>query len=162
MTFPEIRKLLDKYWKGESTLEEEEKLKDFFQAQRESLPQDLQKPAKLFSFYEKESKRTAKDIRHPEELTERKEIPKSRISSSWRYAAVFILLLAGALFYRFAIYQSPKKDTPGPQYTHQEITQAFETTQKALKAVAGNLNTGKKEMQTLALFNEMQKKVAEN
>jgi cytoskeletal protein RodZ len=161
MTFPEIRKLLDKYWKGESTLKEEEQLKAFFQAHRESLPQDMQGAAKLFSFYEKESERTSDGIRHPEKLTEKKEKPKSRISFYWKYAAVFILLLAGAFFYRFAIYQSPEKATDS-QYTQQEISQAFETTQKALQTVADNLHTGKKEMLTLALFNEMQKKVAEN
>jgi hypothetical protein len=162
MTSHKAKRLLKKYWGEETTLEEEKQLKTFFHThRRDSLPPDLQQAAELFSFFAKESERTTGDIPLLETLEKREKRTSIWAKSWWKYAAVFILLLAGLLSYRFAKQQS-SVNAPAPQYTHQETAQAFKTTQKALQLIAGNLKMGKKEMKKLALFDEVQQQIAGN
>jgi hypothetical protein len=160
MTSREAQKLLKKYWKGESTADEEKQLKAFFRIhRRDSLPPDLQQAAELFSFYLKESERTTDDIPLPEIEAEKQDKTRNWVKPWWKYAAVFILILTGLLSYRFAKQQTPK-NAPASQYTSQNTSQVFETTQKALQIAAGNLNKGKAEMQKLAYFSEAQQQIA--
>jgi uncharacterized protein HemX len=162
MTSRKAKKLLKKYWEEESTLDEEKQLKTFFHThQRDSLPPDLRQAAELFSFFAKESERTMDDIPFPKALENSEKRTSILLKSWWKYAAVFILLLAGLLSYRFAKQQSSTNASAQP-YTHQETTRAFKTTQKALQLIAGNLKMGKKEMQKLALFDEVQQQIAGN
>lgn len=156
MTLPEARNILEKYWEGESTLEEEEQLKHFFYTHSgDSLPADMQQAAELFSFYEEESGRTTEDIPLPEIEAEKKKQLLSSQRSWWKYAAAVILLLAGVSFYFYA-NQPAETSEQVTQITAQERLHAFKTTEKALKLMSGNLNKGKEEMQKLAIFDEVQ------
>src|SRR5699024_5870557 len=140
MTLPEARNILEKYWEGESRLEEEEQLKRFFHAHSgDSLPQDTKQGAGLVSVDEEESRRTTGDIPLPDAETEIQKQPTGSVQSWWKYAAAVILLLAGVSFYFYAgqLAQPSRQNT---QITVQEQRQAFKTTKKALKLMAGNLN----------------------
>src|SRR5699024_4411955 len=142
----EARNILETYWEGESTLEEENRLKAFFRTHsRNSLPADMQQAAELFSFYENESGRIAEDLSLPEMHYEKQKQMQRLARSWWKYAAAVILLLAGVSLYLYTNQRSPKNE-PVPQYTSQEQAQAFKTTKRALQLVASNLNKGKRGM----------------
>ncbi|MEQ1744973.1 MAG: hypothetical protein ABMA02_06090 [Saprospiraceae bacterium] len=83
----DIRSLLNRYWEGETTLEEERRLKAFFS--NENIPEDLQRDAALFR-----ALRAEQASRMPDKI--RVVRPGWRF---WRYraaaAAVVLLLVAG-------------------------------------------------------------------
>jgi len=55
MDYSEISALVNKYWEGETTLEEEALLRKFFSTHTHSLPADLQEAAPLFQYFEDEA-----------------------------------------------------------------------------------------------------------
>ena len=51
MEYNEIRALLDRYWEGETSLEEEGKLRSFFSQEHHDLPADLLEAQPLFGYF---------------------------------------------------------------------------------------------------------------
>jgi len=101
MNWLEIEQLLKKFWDGETSVEEEHKLKLAFS--REDVPENLSSFKSYFGFVTNEKK-----VEHPEKnfenkLTE-KLISKSKHTLSIRrllpYAAGFILLISSLFFLR--------------------------------------------------------------
>ena len=54
-----IEQLLEKYWKCESSLEEEQELRDFFK--EAVVPESLRETAELFRYFESEKGRALKE-----------------------------------------------------------------------------------------------------
>ncbi|WP_428665283.1 HEAT repeat domain-containing protein [Runella sp.] len=94
-----IEKLLDKYYEGETTLEEERELRDFFQ--QDDIPHHLQLHAEQFRYFAKSRKQqpsAGTSYRIVTQLnTQPKVQPKVRPLVSWgmRIAAGITLLLVG-------------------------------------------------------------------
>lgn len=161
MDYREAGQLLDKYWKAETTLEEEQQLKNFFRSQTGALPPGLSEAAPLFGFYHEEATRKIPGMAAPweqENKTAAKKPGRLRIwRNYWEYAAIFVLVLSSMWILR------PTSPPPGRQAAVQDTfddpQQAMEATQKALEILAANLNKGKNEMQKLSLFNEARQKV---
>ena len=55
MEFNKIRELLDRYWEGESSLEDEAQLRSFFSTNRQDLPADLKEAQPLFGYFAAEA-----------------------------------------------------------------------------------------------------------
>lgn len=161
MTIPEAQNKLKKYWNGESTLDEEEQLKQFFHAHsRDSLPLNLRQAADLFSFYEAESERTTGKIALTDVTPNKADKTTLWKSSYWKYAAVVVLVAGAAFFFRTA--SQPLMVNHGTNQIQRTPKQAFKTTKRALKLVASNLNEGREEIQQIAIFSEVQHMVAGN
>lgn len=162
MDYREVRELLEKYWQGESTLQEEKQLKDFFSLHKENLPTDLQQVAELFNFYEVEASQSMGDISLPgtDHLKVKRNSKTIRLKRYWKYAAIFILLLGSVLWYQSTTHQSQNNNVVAKN-TYEDPEKAFEATQKALQILAANLNKGKEGMQKIALFHEAEQKVKE-
>lgn len=163
MDYREIRILLERYWDGKTSVEDEKKLKDFFSEHHSGLPDDLKRVADLFGFFANESIITTGDISLPDResliwedaINERKTGKKKIVlwmRHYWQYAAIFLLLLGSVLWFQ------PDSDTK-IQDTYQRPEQAYATTQKALQLIATTLNNSKEQMQKLALFKKAQEKV---
>lgn len=162
MDFHEAERMLDKYWQGETTLEEERRLKDFFRENTGTLPDTLKEAAPLFDFYEGSAGIMAPAITGPWDGEHKKTVGMRAtwrvLRSYWEYAAIFILILASVWIIRPA-----PKTTSQPvavQDTYTDPQEAMAATQKALALLSANLNRGKEEMTKLALFNEAQQKVS--
>ena len=54
MDFKNMEQLLEKYWNCETSLEEEQQLRDFFKGN--AIPEALNETASLFRFFEEEKK----------------------------------------------------------------------------------------------------------
>lgn len=158
MDYREIREVMNKYWQGESTLEEEKRLKNFFHEHPEALPQELERARDLFDFFEKDSLVVTDAISLPDRSQLKMGKPLAHrgaylLKSYWEYAAIFLLLLASVLLFNPKDHAVRPADV-GIKDTYQNPQQAFDATQKALAMLAANLNKGKDEMQKLAVFNQ--------
>jgi hypothetical protein len=163
MDYREIREVMNKYWRGESTLEEEKQLKNFFHGHPEVLPQELEQVRDLFGFFEKESLVATDAISLPEKGRLKIKKPLAHrerylLKSYWEYAAIFLFLLASVLLFN-PKNRNEKSAAAMITDTYQNPQQAFDATQKALALLAANLNKGKDEMQKLAVFNQAEEVV---
>ena len=154
MNFKEIEELLRKYYEGETTLEEEQKLSDFFLS--DEVPPHLSVEAGLFRGLAGSGTEELRDPDFEKKLLTRIEavpvIPISALRN--RYYSVVgiaagILLLAGLFFtFRYDVLRKPPKDT----YSNTEI--AYAETRNVLMMVSASLNNGLDKMAYLSKFSD--------
>src|ERR1700712_5746131 len=102
MDYNNIRTLLEKYWEGETSLEEEAQLKRFFHDHPNDLPQDLQEAAPLFQYFEVAAHTTTLPgiealttaFTAPAETTTTPVI-KMKFLQHWRQYAAMLLMIFG-------------------------------------------------------------------
>ena len=131
-----IKKLLEKYYDGGTTLEEEAVLRDYFN--NEEVPQELQKYQSQFMFYQRE--RDVKFENYDFELGKTK--PKQSINKRLYWipaAAAAILLIISMLLF---LLQNPFSHKQSNVITVTDPDSTYEITQYALYAVSKNLNEG--------------------
>jgi len=147
-----IRKMLDRFYAGETTLEEERVLQEYFSG--ESIPEELLPERDLFRSLEPAMNHVAV----PENLNgkilgvidqlEKKEVRTRRIS-------VYALSgLAAGLLVVIALYTGYFKSGQSRQIASQELTDtydnpadAYEEAKKTLAYVSSKLNTGTSELE---------------
>lgn len=168
MDYSEIRASLEKYWEGQTSVEEEQQLKAFFNQRHEDLPSDLEQAADLFRFFSREADVSGAGVSFPTRMPLHAPFKEGQekgwppvlvvISRYWEYAAMALLIAGSALWFQVggnpALVNHPAEDT------YQTPEEAFAATQKALQFIAANLNKSKTEMQKLALFHEVTQQVA--
>jgi len=137
----EIEKLINKYFEGNTSLEEEKKLRSFFA--QDAIPQEWEKYRQYFDLLNKEKRVSMKEIDfHP-------PIPKSRFSHlnslrNWSVAAVIVLLVGLGLFL----------DMQRTQPDQQEVNRAFENASHALSYAGHWFEKGLAETRELKYFQE--------
>lgn len=161
MDYRDIRTLLEKYWQGESSLEEEKQIKLFFSRHPDKLPDDLEEIRDLFGFYEDELHMNAPEFPplFIQDIKKKNDSPGRifiLLKSYWKYAAILLLLLGSMVLYQSVHHE---KSLTTAEDTYQEPQKAFETTRKALELIAANLNKGKNGMEKLSLLNEAEQTV---
>lgn len=141
MNSHEIEKLLEKYFSGESTLEDEKALREFFS--RDDVPANLVKLRPYFGFLQAERSIELPNADFDARITSRLKEPKlvrlMDLRRPWIYwvsgVAASVLILV-AVFVRFDPLTRPVKDTyQDPQVAYHEAT-------KILLFVAGKFNKG--------------------
>lgn len=166
MEFNKVRELLDRYWDGTSTLEEEEALRSFFSRDISNLPTDLKEAQPLFRYFAAE-----KDIPMPVfpdteiAVAQTPERPvRQMIWQHWmKYAAVLLVAVGiGYAARQAASRQDRIMASLSEQDTYDDPEKAFAVTQKALQLLSRNLNKGTAQMQKLAYFNEATDKIKSN
>lgn len=131
-----IKKLLEKYYEGDTTLEEETVLRDYFN--NEDVPQELQKYQSQFVFYQQE--REIKYQNYDYELPKVSEIYHTRRRSYWITAAAAAILLIFSMM--LFLPQNPFFHKQRNVITVTDPDSTYEITQYALYAVSKNLNEG--------------------
>ena len=159
MNTSEIEKLLDKFYNGETSLEEEKNLKNFFLT--ESVPPHLSIHAEQFLYYSKNAKEKISDPLFEEKFLRKAEtvqvIMKPVISRYYFLMGIAagLLLLMGLLFtFRQDVLNRTTKENPA---TSPEM--AFKQTQNILMLVSLNLNRGVDKMHYLGQFDKAIQKV---
>ncbi|NOX46483.1 MAG: hypothetical protein GXO89_05840 [Chlorobi bacterium] len=151
MNLQKIEILIRKYESGETSMEEERALHDFFG--NNEVPVHLANYKKMFSFFSASKNEMLNDEGFDERIMEaigKEESTKSPRGKSYRLfpilgiaASILILISVGVYF-----------QTRGPQihfedtYDNQEL--AYAETKKILMLVSGNMNTGSDELQNVA------------
>ncbi|CAL1518330.1 hypothetical protein [Chitinophaga sp. MM2321] len=155
MDYNRISALLEKYWEGETSLEEEALLRGFYSVHHPDLPDELKEAAPLFQYFHEEAERVFEEPSGKVvEAVPAKIMQLSPFRHWMKYAAV--LLVAIGIGYAMKQHQQQERaavvalqegDMNDPQ-------KAYAETKKALQLLAKNLNKGTDKMQKLAYFNE--------
>lgn len=142
MNTREIEILLDKYFEGETSLDEERRLKAFFSSK--DVPEHLLKHRQIFSYFNESGTETMKNFAPAIKL----DLKPSRFYYISGIAAGILLLIG--LFFTFQHDVFNKKMNNANQ--HQEM--AFNQAREALLMVSVGLNTGLDQVQRLEVFNK--------
>jgi hypothetical protein len=153
MIIKEIEELLERYYEGNTSLEEEKRLKTFFS--QEEVPPHLKSHAAIFRFHSEEIKEELNDPRFEEALflsTNEPAVVSIRSRTKYYYPVFAItatfLLLFGLLFtIEKDILDKEKKESQDP-------SMAFADTRQALMLVSVNLNNGLDKIQHLKVFEQ--------
>ncbi len=153
----EIDKLLEKYWACETSLEEEEKLKAFFQDG--AIPPEWKELSPLFRYFSSQKKYALDDrgfsIRLKSKIAAQKNKPQGKVvNMAVRYskiAAGLLVFMAAS----FLVRQEIRKSYPAEvadTYTDPEL--AFMETKKALMIISKSFGKAQHEAGKIRVFNE--------
>lgn len=155
MNKAEIRDLLDKYYDGETSEEEELKLKEFFKQQ--NIPDDLIREKEIFSYYgqmervqEPSAGFESRIMAAIDEEESKAKHGRSRLLYAVSSIAAGLLILTGSYF--FLTRDSGPRDT----YSDPEI--AYAETMKILYDVSVRINRGTKALEPVTKMQEITEK----
>lgn len=120
----QIEKLMEKYWAGETSVEEERLLKEHFRKN----PSLTNEGTYFRALSKKQQLASGKRFAHP---------AKSRRKAQWSAAAVIVIGIMAALM----VFQDAK--TQQREFVVEDPQEAYEITRKALLMVSSGLNEGK-------------------
>jgi hypothetical protein len=154
-----IKALLEKYWNCETSLEEEQQLKEYFRARE--IPEQLKETAVLFQYFDEHKKKNLTDSGFDHEvMTKVKSRKEGKVTklfyNSLRIAAGIAVLVVATFLVRNEI----RKTSPVPaEDTYDDPKLAFEETKKALMMISKSFGTAQDKAKKINMFNEAQKSV---
>ena len=157
-----IEQLLEKYYHGESNLEEERKLQWFFQTQ--DVPERFQADKKLFRYYyQTKTEELVPGLNERlTDLIDKQDGAGRRLVSNrflrWAGSAAAIIVVLVAVWMGTKEMYSPQASDF--QDTYDDPVIAYNETKKVLFLVSGKMNTGTKSLQTLNSLNKGVKNLA--
>lgn len=159
MDSKQIEQLLEKYWSCETSLEEEQYLRDYFKT--EAVSDSLRETAELFRYFDLQKKQQLSDTSFDQVVV--KEIkanaPRGKGVKLYNYAriAAGVAVLAAATFFiRQEIRKSYPKEVAD---TYSDPKLAFEETKKALLMISKGFGKAQKETEKIKIFNEAEQKI---
>jgi hypothetical protein len=165
MDSKEIGQLLEKYWNCETTLEEEQTLRSYFNGT--GVPEQMKDAAELFRFFENERQRSLNenfdhDIMRSVKKTERKTkvVQMVRWVQVARIAAGVLVVVAAGYFVRNEVMKS-KTQQQAMRDTFTDPKDALEETKKALMLISKSFGKAKEGAGKINLFNEAEQKMKE-
>jgi len=157
-----IEALLEKYWNAETTLEQEQELRAFFQSA--NVPENLKDAATLFRYFEAEKSKKLNenfDAVVTKKIQQRHDGKIVQMTNWFRVARI----AAGIVVVVASVYLIAK-DARNRDSATKEITDtesdpklAFEETKKALLMISKNFNKAQREASKINLLNEAEQKI---
>ncbi len=144
MDYNKIRAILDKYWKGESSVEEEVQLRDFFS--QNDIPEDLKPFQPLFMFFASEQEMKM-DESFDEKLFQKLGSPQ-KPGAKIRRMPYYLLRIAAAVLLLVSVYFVAEQGflKPGQEIAaeEEEMTpeEVYAHTKEALMLVSAKMNKG--------------------
>ena len=156
-----IEELLKKYWDCETSLEEEEQLREYFRGN--DIPEPWKETANLFKYFDDQKKQSVKDQFDVTVVDQIKaSSPKGKIrglvQTSLRIAAGVAVLVSAVYFVRQEI-RSNNEDPMAMEDTFDDPHEAFEETKKALMMISKGFGRAEQQTKKINLFNEAQDKI---
>jgi hypothetical protein len=157
-----IDELLNRYWNCETSIEEEQQLKEYFRGKQ--IPEQLKETAALFQYFDDQKKKTIADPSFDSQVLKSAERPKQGkmiklVYNSMRIAAGIAVLLVAIWFVRNEI----RETTPMPVATEEDTIDdpklAFEETKKALMMISKSFASAEEKAKKINMFNEAQEQV---
>jgi hypothetical protein len=162
MDSKKLEELVKKYWDCETSLEEEQQLREYFRG--ENIPDVWRETATLFRYFDEQKSKTVEPQFDETVVNRIKEIPRKRegkvvkwVTASLRIAAGVAVLLAAVYFVR----QELREDTviASSEDTFEDPQQAFEETKKALLMISKGFGRAEQQAKKINMFNEAQEKI---
>jgi hypothetical protein len=149
-----IEELLDKYWKCETSLEEEKELRLFFSQQE--VPDGLKETADLFKYFEQQRTQKIHGVEFDKKV--KAHIPSDKdgklvkmFFTTAKIAAGVVVLVAAT----YLVRQEVRKSYPTEVVdTYSDPELAFEETKKALMMISKTFGKAKQEAGKISVFNE--------
>lgn len=166
MDSKKLEELLQKYWNCETSLEEEQQLREYFC--NEKVPEQGKEAASLFQYFEQQKQQSVNEYFDKALLGQLKK-PKARptgssgrgkvtnlVQTSLRIAAGIAVLVAAVFFVRQEIR---KNDTLAMEDTYDDPQKALEETKKALMMISKGFGRAEMQAKKINLLNEAQDKI---
>lgn len=158
MDSKKTEELLARYWNCETSLEEEQQLREYFRGGH--IPDSLNDTATLFRYFEDQKKKSVNDalleIPVPGKDISKKSGTSYLIRNTLRMAAGIAVLTASV----WLVHNEINKDLPQElKDTHTNPQLAFEETKKALLMISKNFGIAEEQAKKINLFNEAREKV---
>lgn len=156
MDYNQLETLIKKYWDCETSLEEEERLREWFRTHE--VPERFKDTAKLFSYFD-EQKQKATGDRFDKEIVAKVMSPGGKGISLWqttlKIAAGIAVVAAAIFFVRQEIQEKPD------MATIEDPQKALEETKKALMMISKGFSTAEEQAKKINVLNEAEDKVKE-
>jgi hypothetical protein len=160
MDSKQLEQLLEKYWSCETTLQEEESLRNYFQ--QADVPESLRETAELFRFFEREKNKALHESFNEVVTKKIRQRQGGKIVNMMTWvqvarvaAGVMVVVVAG-----YFIRQEVRKSYPAEVAdTYSDPKLAFEETKKALLMISKSFGKAKKEAGKINVFNEAERKI---
>ena len=155
-----IEALLEKYWNAETTLEQEQELREFFQGGE--VPENLNEAAMLFRYFENEKSKKLNanfDADVTKQVQQRqggKIIPMTNWFRVARVAAGIVAVVAAVYLIGAEIRGRTPKEIAD---TESDPKLALEETKKALLMISKNFHKAQREASMINLLNEAEQKI---
>jgi hypothetical protein len=154
-----IDELLKKYWNCETSLEEEQQLREYFRTKE--IPEPLKETAVLFRYFDNHKKKTITDVAFDKGVMQKIGSPRqTRIVrlfyNSMRIAAGIAVLVVATWLVRNEIRNSTPQEMVD---TYDDPKLALEETKKALMMISKSFGAAKEKAKNINMFNEAQEKV---
>lgn len=146
MEFDKMEALLEKYFEGETSIAEENELKDYFSSS--DVAPHLEEYRPLFGYFAE-----AKEQKFVSNVSLTSKKPKV----AWLSIAASIAILIGVGAYTYFNTNSVQENKELGTYNDPE--EAFEATQKALAMLSNNVNVGVEGVQYLQVYEVTKDKV---
>lgn len=158
MDSDKIKDLLERYWNCETTLEEEQWLRDFFNSNE--VPQSLQQEAQLFQYLKQQQNVKLSDLNFEQKLKQKLQPKEGKVRSllmtGMKLAAGISVVVASFWLVR----QELKKDQSDEVVdTYNDPQKAFEETKRALQLISKNFGKAQKASTNINLINEATEKL---
>jgi len=151
MDYNHIKKLLNKYWEGETELHEEQELKEYFNSG--NIAEDLKEFQPFFVYLEEEKKSTSKQDfatlfatpTNTKTLSAQRNqnTPVRILVLKWSaVAASILLLIAVGLQYNYSTVTNKTEDPKLIADTYKNPDQAYQEAKAALLLISNKLNKG--------------------
>ncbi|MCU0397269.1 MAG: hypothetical protein MUC73_04110 [Cyclobacteriaceae bacterium] len=156
-----IEELLKKYWDCETSLEEEQQLREYFN--QEKVPEKWRETAALFRYFEGQKSKEVQpafDDHLRNKIRERPHLQRGKVRylvfNAMRIAAGITVLVAAIYLVRQEIRQ---EDPIAVEDTYTDPKQAFEETKKALLMISKGFGTAEQQAKKINMLNEAREKV---
>lgn len=163
MVSKEIKKLVEKYWAGKTTPDEEATLKAWYTEHADGSDPETERYFSMLGNFNKIVSDPGIVLKLPENATVGpiKKPRKFNYTYLSRIAAVLILAVGLGLIWKI---QPKQINTVATEkvYTQAEIQKSYEEAKSALLLIATKLNKGKDAVEQLDKFSETKERISEN
>jgi hypothetical protein len=154
-----IEQLLARYWSCETSLEEEQLLREYFNGQ--NIPAPWKETSELFRYFETKKNESFENSSFDAEVLKTiRVMPKGRgvrlLYNAARIAAGLLVVAVATFLVRQEIRKSYPKEVAD---TYSDPKLAFEETKKALMMISKGFGHAQQETKKIDLFNEAEKQV---
>jgi hypothetical protein len=146
MEFNKMETLLEKYFEGETSIAEENELKNYFSSP--NVAEHLEQYRPLFGYLAK-----AKE----DKFTQKVSLNSKKQKVAWLSIAASIVVMLGIGTYSF--FNTNPVNKSSELGTYDDPKEAFEATQKALAMLSDNVNVGVEGVQYLQVYKMTKEKV---
>ncbi|MDN5200453.1 hypothetical protein QQ008_03750 [Fulvivirgaceae bacterium BMA10] len=155
-----IEILLDKYWKGESSIDQEKELRAFFST--EEVPDHLASFAPLFQYFDKQGSKDFLDKDFEEGVLNTLTDSEGKMDSGERFnlfrnvakiAAAFIVIVVTVYFFNRDRFETSSNDLV-LKGSIENPEMAYDEVKKALVLISSKINKGKDQVKELSKMNK--------